>query len=240
MTKILCGTSETIPVDVLQELMSFARKGRERVAIVDEGSQLARGYADPDRDVLVDPFCGNWDFFADYRTEIELACAGEVMLRSEGVTERAYNGASCILSRILWEAACEPGAGLRTISDKVRELGYAAVANEMRLNLDSAEDTRDGWAALARLQEDVGRFPPRCRTLPSISLRRWIAGPRGTVLFVAAGASVLDGACRSVVAAVTRLAHLEADGGEHVTINHYLTGRTKVGAMVNFCAMGNC
>lgn len=240
MTKILCGTSETIPMDVLQDVMSYARTAQERVVIVDEGSQLARGLFDPDRDVLIDPSRGNWDFFADYGSEYELACAGETMLRSKGVPTRAYNGASCILSGILWEEAGEPGAGLRTISDKIRGLGYATVADDLRLDLDRAEDTRVGWAALARLQEDAGRFAARCPTLPYVSLRRWIADPRGAVLFVTAGAAVLDGACRSVVTAVTRVVELEANAGEHISSFHYLAACEQNGLLVASSALGSC
>ena len=240
MMNIICGSSETLTVDELQEVMRCARTGPGRVVIVDEGSQLARAYADPERDVLIDPSRGNWDFFADYGSEYELACAGEALLRSKGVSKRAFNGASCILSRILWEAAGEPGAGLRTISDKIRVLGYAAVAEEMRLDLDSVDDTRDGWAALARLQEDAGRFVRHCSTLPSVSLRRWIAGPRGTVLFVAAGAHLLDGACRSVVAAVTRLGDLEVDAGGYVSLNHYHADRRQIGLKVPLITMRSC
>ncbi len=240
MTKILCGTSDTIPVDLLQEVMSYARTAQERVVIVDEGSQLARGYSDPDRDVLIDPSRGNWDFFADYGSEYELACAGEMMLRPKGVPKRAYNGASCILSRILWEEAGEPCAGFRTISDKIRGLGYATVADDLRLDLDKAEDTRVGWAALARLQEDAGRFAARCPTLPYVSLRRWIAGPRGAVLFITAGAAVMDGACRSVATAVQRIAELEADAGEHISSFHYLPDRAQNGLLVASSALGSC
>lgn len=78
-TLILCGTSETIPSDILKLLLTQARRGRGRLMIVDEGSQLARLHAAQDADLLIDPAKGNWDFFADHITQYELACAGEAI-----------------------------------------------------------------------------------------------------------------------------------------------------------------
>jgi len=80
-TLILCGTSETIPSDILELLLTQAREGRGRLMIVDEGSQLARLHAAQDADLLLGPAIGNWDFFADHVTRHELACAGEAIFK---------------------------------------------------------------------------------------------------------------------------------------------------------------
>lgn len=57
-TLILCGTSETIPSDILELLLAQARGGRGRLMIVDEGSQLACLHAARDADLLLDPAIG--------------------------------------------------------------------------------------------------------------------------------------------------------------------------------------
>jgi hypothetical protein len=230
MTIILCGTSETIPSDVLQQLMDSAHAGKERLTVVDEGSQLARLYADLDRDILLDPARGNWDFFADHVSELELAQAGEAVLRSTTAPKAAYHGASCILSGLLWGAAAQPGATLHDVSTLVRGLSYARIAEDMRLDLGSSADTRTGWSALALLQEKAGRFAKQCPTLPPISLRRWLIEKKRSVLFIAAGASVHDGACRSVAGALERIATLEADAGREVEVAWDGTNPTPISA----------
>ena len=216
-TVILCGTNETIPSDILDLLLTQARRGCGRLMVVDEGSQLARLHAAQDTDFLLDPAIGNWDFFADHLTQHEIAYAAEAILRSDGVASEIYNAVSCVLADMLWEVAAKPGARLRDVPGRVRAFGYESMANAMRLDLDTATDTRAGWTALARLQEDAGRFAAGTSSTPT-SIRRWLTTSPRSVLFLTAGAAVNDGACRSVQAAIDCVARLEVNAGREVQI----------------------
>lgn len=216
MTLLLCGTVDSIPTAVLAQHISAARAGRQRLVIVDEGSQLVGRHADHDRDRLIDPARGNWDFFADHIGELEIASGGEAILCSDDAPERVLNAASCVLADILWQQADEVGAGLWDVSHDVRGLGYASLVEAMRLDLDDPDDTRVGWQTLALLQENAGRFQRRSPGLPLVSVRRWLDGDPRAVLFIAAGAEVDDGACRSVNAAIARVIGLEGGTGRSV------------------------
>ena len=185
--------------------------------IVDEGSQLARLHAVQDADLLIDPAKDNWDFFADHITQHELACAGEAILRSDGLAPTIYNSLTCVLGEMIWDVAGKPGAQLHDVSKKVRAFGYQSIADAMRLNLDVSADTRAGWLALARLQEDAGRFAAG-RPSNTTSIRRWLTTSPRSVLFLNAGAGVDDGACRSVQAAIDCVSRLEVDAGREVQI----------------------
>ena len=118
---------------------------------------------------------------------------------------------------MLWEVAAKPGARLRDVSEKVRAFGYESMANAMRLDLDTATDTLAGWTALARLQEDAGRFAAGTSSTPT-SIRRWLTTSPRSVLFLTAGAAVNDGACRSVQAAIDCVVLLEVNAGRDVQI----------------------
>ena len=216
-TVILCGTSDTIPLDILGLLLTQARQGRGRLMIVDEGSQLTRHHAIQDTDLLLDPAEGNWDFFADHITEHELVCAGEAILRSGGLAPKVFNGLTCVLGEMIWDVAGKPGARLHDLSTKVRAFEYQSLADALRLDLDVPDDVRAGWMALARLQEDAGRFAI-ATSRPMTSLRRWLTASPRSVLFLKAGAGVSDGACRSVQAAIDRVWRLEEDNGRKVAI----------------------
>lgn len=224
MTLILRGTADTIPADVLAAHIRAARSGQQRLVIVDEGSQLVRRHIDYDRDRLIDAGHANWDIFADHIERLELAEASEAILHQDDVPERVFNAASIVLAEILWYLSSEPGAGLREISAEVRALTYAGLAEHVRLNLDDPEDTRFGWMTLALLQECAGRFAGRPSTIPRVSICHWFAGDARTILFIAAGAGVDDGACRSVNAAIARIAEIERGGGRGVALLAYDDG----------------
>lgn len=216
-TVILCGTADTIPADILELLLNQARQGRGRLMIVDEGSQLTRLQAIQDTDLLLDPVKGNWDFFADHVTQLELACAGEAILRSDGLEPIIYNRLTCVLGEMIWDVAGRPGARLHDVSEKVRAFGYQSMADAMRLDLDVSTDNRAGWMALARLQEDAGRFAAGTSSTTT-SIRRWLTTSPRSVLFLNAGAGVNDGACRSVQAAIDCVSRIEVDAGREVQI----------------------
>jgi len=95
--------------------------------------------------------------------------------------------------------------------------GYQPMADAMRLDLDVSTDTRACRLALARLQEDAGRFAAGtpCNTT---SIRRWLTTSPRSVLFLNACAGVDDGACRSVQAAIGCVSRLEVDAGREVQI----------------------
>lgn len=221
---ILCGTADTIPADVVAAHIASARAGRQRLIIVDEGSGLTWRYPDHGRDRLIDPARGNWDFFADHIDELELASGAKAILRAFNAPARIYNAASCVLTDILWQQADEVGAGLWDVSHDVRGLGYASLAEAMRLDLDDPDDTRVGWQTLALLQENAGRFQRRSPGLPLVSIRGWLASDARTVLFIAAGAEVDDGACRSVNAAIAKVIDLEGRSGRSVDRLTYRQG----------------
>jgi len=219
---ILSGTADTIPPDVLIAHMAAVRTGRQRLVIVDEGSQLTARHADHDRDRLIDPARGNWDFFADHidELELELAAGAEAIMCAIDAPARIYNAASCVLADILWQQADEVGAGLWDVSHDVCGLSYASLADAMRLDLDDPDDTRVGWQTLALLQENAGRFQRPSLGLPLVSIRRWLNGdPRG-VLLIAAGAEVDDGACQSVNAAIARIIALACFKGDPPPLAH--------------------
>ncbi|MDD1453233.1 hypothetical protein NHF48_023515 [Sphingomonas sp. H160509] len=98
---------------------------------------------------MLDPAIGNWDFFADHVTQQELACAGEAILRSDGLAPVIYNRLTCVLGDMIWDVAGRPGARLHDVSSKVRAFGYQSLADAMRLNPDVSTGTRAGWMALA-------------------------------------------------------------------------------------------
>lgn len=218
---ILCGTADTIPADVVAGHIATARAGRQRLVIVDEGSGLTLRYPDHDRDRLIEPARGNWDFFADHITEYEMTAVSEAILSVTDTPARAYNAASCVLAEILWRQADEIGAGLWDVSHDVRGLGYASLAEAMQLDLDDPDDTRTGWQTLALLQEYAGRFQRRSPGLPLVSIRRWLDGDARTVLFIAARAEINDGACRSVNAAIARIIADETSVGRPVDLLAY-------------------
>lgn len=216
-TVILCGTADTIPADILELLLTLARQGRGRLMIVDEGSELTRLHAIQDTDLLLDPAKGNWDFFADHITEHELVCACEAILRSDGLAPKVLNGLTCVLGEMMWNVASNPGARLHNLSTKVRAFEYQSLADALGLDLEVPTDVRAGWMALARLQEDAGRFA--VATSPaSTSLRRWLTKSPRSVLFLKAGAGVDDGACRSVQAAIDCVSRLEVTAGREVQV----------------------
>lgn len=66
MTLILRGSRDTIPADILTDLIVQTRAGNGRLVVVDEDEGLPARFADPDIDLLLDPARGNWDFFADH------------------------------------------------------------------------------------------------------------------------------------------------------------------------------
>lgn len=216
-TVILCGTADTIPSDILELLLTQARQGRGRLMIVDEGSQLTRLHAIQDTDLLLDPAKGNWDFFADHISEHELVCAGEAILRSDGLAPKVFNELTCVLGEMMWNVAGTLGAGLHNLSTKVRAFEYQSLADALGLNLEVPTDIRVGWTALARLQEDAGRFAV-ATSPPSTSLRRWLIKSPRSVLFLKAGAGVDDGACRSAQAAIDSVSRLEVTAGREVQV----------------------
>lgn len=224
MTLILRGTADTIPTDVLAAHIRAARSGQQRLVIVDEGSQLVRRHIDYDRDRLIDAGHANWDIFADHIERLELAEASEAILHQDDVPERVFNAASIVLAEILWYLSSEPGAGLREISAEVRALTYAGLAEHVRLDLDDPEDTRFGWMTLALLRECAGRFAGRSSTIPRVSICHWFAGDARTILFIAAGAGIDDGACRSVNAAIARITEIERGGGRSIAVLAYDDG----------------
>ena len=71
--------------------------------------------------------------------------------------------------------------------------------------------------ALARLQEDAGRFAAGT-SATTMSIRRWLTTSPRSVLFLNAGAGGNDGACRSVQAAIDCVSRLEVDAGREVQI----------------------
>lgn len=100
-TVVICGTSDTIPSDILQLLLTQARHGRGRLMIVDEGSQARSPSCGSGCRSLLDPAVGNWDFFADHITQHDLACAGEAILRSDGLPPNIFNGLTCVLGEMI-------------------------------------------------------------------------------------------------------------------------------------------
>lgn len=221
MTIILCGSRDTIPTDVLEDLIDQTRAGAGRLVIVDEGSGLAARYADHERDVLLDPAIGNWDFFADHLSEYELACAAEAILPRAGLPARVYHAGAIVLADLMREVAYDASAQLHNVSTRLRAFGYAELAATMRLDLDNAADTREGWSTLALLQENAGRFAMRAPACKPVFLRSWMLGDPRIILFVSAGAGVDDGACRSVAAMIARLEELGSSVGRPIRLVRY-------------------
>ena len=63
---------------LLGDLIDGVRQGGgNRLVIIDTHNELIAAHADTERDQLIDPARGNWDFFADHPSEYALSSAVE-------------------------------------------------------------------------------------------------------------------------------------------------------------------
>ncbi|TVV76422.1 hypothetical protein FOY91_04135 [Sphingomonas solaris] len=219
MTLILRGSRDTIPPNILSDLIAEARAGDGRLVVVDEGEGLPARFADPDIDLLLDPARGNWDFFADHDCDHDrdMTRAAKAITAGAEVPPAALGLARRIIAELLHDVTRYSGADLAALSERVGTVGYDGVIVWMRaLRLaDDVDRDRIAWAVPAILA-DAGGFARRDPRMPLVGIRRRFAGSPRRILFIAAGE--MHGACRSVAAAVACIVAHETEHDRTVRI----------------------
>lgn len=219
MTLILRGSRDTIPADILTDLIVQTRAGNGRLVVVDEDEGLPARFADPDIDLLLDPARGNWDFFADHDGDHDrdMTRAADAITAGTDVEPAALGLARRIIAELLHDVTRYSGADLYALSERIRTIGCDGVIAWMAaLGLaDDGDRERTAWTVRAILA-DAGGFVRRDPRMPPVGIRRWFAGSPRRILFIAAGEP--HGACRSVAAAVACIVAHETDHDRTVEI----------------------
>lgn len=197
---VLLATTGTEP-RIVERACSEARARHIRLAVIDEGDDLAATHGNPQRDLLYDPDHGNWDFFADHTTDIELALAAEALVGTATSDLAPVNAAACLLFGLLATFERGGGRGLHEVGRAIRALRYEDVAGDMRALDRGSPYAPYVDAVLDQLHEHAGRFAARDTATPPVSVEHWFSGDPTSILFVTAHVPLgvaHGGACRSV------------------------------------------
>lgn len=198
---VLLAPCRQVDADVIERARREARARQIRLAVIDEGDDLATTYGNPKRDLLYDSDHGNWDFFADHTTDIELALAAEALVGTATSDLAPVNAAACLLFGLLATFERGGGRGLHDVGRGIRALRYEDVAGDMRALDRGSPYAPYVEAVLDQLHEHAGRFAAPDTATPPVSVERWFSGDPASILFVTAHAPVSlphGGACRSV------------------------------------------
>lgn len=217
MTLILRGGRDTIPADILTDLIADARAGMNWLVVVDGGDVLPACFADPDIDLLLDPARGNWNFFADHDRDHDMTRAADAITAGNDIAPAALGLARRIIAELLHNVTRYSGADLHALSQRIRTVGCDGVVAWMRAlgMADDVDRDRTAWTVRA-IFADAGGFAKRDPRMPLVGIRRWFAGSPRRILFIAAGE--MHGACRSVAAAIACIVAHETDHGRAVEI----------------------
>ncbi|MGR6331362.1 type IV secretion system DNA-binding domain-containing protein [Sphingomonas sp. XXL09] len=188
---------------LLGDLIDGVRQGGgNRLVIIDTDNGLIAAHADTERDQLIDPARGTWDFFADHPSEYALSSAVESFVPTTDQRHAAWFYAARFV--LLWQIqalADQPGASLAQLREAVRGLTAEQIA--VQAGYDPHEEQARRWAETVRatVLNGIDRVRPRDPRMPLVSVGRWFQGPASSILFVRAG-EPLDQASREAHAAI--------------------------------------
>ncbi|MBB3349449.1 type IV secretion system DNA-binding domain-containing protein [Sphingomonas sp. BK069] len=214
MTLIVEGTLDTLPAAVLRDLVELARRDGERLVIIDNGHDLPSTIADPQLDILLDPASGNWDFFADHLSNEDFARAAEAITASPNGGLFFHHVTALLVEEFLCSEAGEPSGSLAGVRQRALSTQPLQVRSWLeRLELASGDEAdRLSFSVLAYLILSCS-FGPYEGKRPRVSLRRWLAGVPGSILFMACGPGGRD---PMIAAAIACIVELEAAAGRTV------------------------
>jgi len=220
MTTVLQGTVDTLTATLLHQPIARARAGFGRLVVIDDGADLADRFADPVRDLVIDPARGNWDFFADHDGEDDMARAARAIIAVPGMGQWFAQIAGLILEEILHDVADEPSAQLFEVGCRIRAFADESGFERMRrLGFERGSyDDRAVQTACASLRS-LTNFTARDHETPAVSFGEWLAQSPGGVIFINAGEP--SRACRSVAAAFACLLPDGQDGWRAELANAY-------------------
>jgi len=214
MTLIVEGTLDTLPGALLEELVGLARRDGERVVIIDTGYDLPSTIADQQVDLLLNPAFGNWDFFADHRSNEDFARAAEAITASPDGGLFFHHVTALLVEEFLHSEASEPHGSLAGVRQRALSLQPGQVRSWLeRLDLASGDEAdRLSFSVLAYLVLSCS-FQPHEGKMPRVSLRRWLSGAAGSILFMACGPGGRD---PMIAAAIACIVEMEAARGRPV------------------------
>ena len=240
MTTILQGTVDTLTAPLLHQPIAQARAGFGRLVVIDDGGGLADRFADPACDIVVDPACGNWDFFADHDGEADLALAARAIVAVPNMGAWFAHFMGVILEEILREVAEESSAQLFEVGCRIRAFADESGFERMRrLGFERGSyNDRAVQSACAGLR-GLTYFTARDLETPAVSIREWLAHSPGGVVFINAGEPTR--ACRSVTAAIVCV--LSKTGGGWMTSSEMarlMAGTAITPGELSIRAQGGC
>ncbi|MDR6790149.1 hypothetical protein J2Y58_003529 [Sphingomonas sp. BE138] len=166
-------------------LLAVRAGSGDRLVIVGDGDGFL-DHADQTRDLILDPARGNWDFFADHPSDYARSSAIEAFLPVPGWdrdTSYTY-AARYVLSRAIEHAGREPGATLAQVRDLVFALPEDAVSEVAGHDPGDPQAQRWSFTVLATVTTPLAGIVDRHRSMPPVSIARWLAGSASTILFV--------------------------------------------------------
>ena len=212
---ILVGTHETIPSNLIDAHIRFARHdlmSSRRLMIVDRGG-LADRHIDKRIDLMIDPKRGNWDICTDSAQDDDAFAIVASMLGRAGPPRQRKLATKLLMNSIRTVSSCE-GTGLDPLRHACCAFDQEQVAASI-LDCDRADDTTsDIWPVLAILHAAGAYLRPHDRQLAPTSINRWYAEPAGRILFVQDPED--DGAIVDVLGAILELAERRASGYQAV------------------------
>jgi len=220
MTTVLQGTVDTLTASLLHRRIAQARAGCGRLVVIDDGAGLADRFADPASDLVIDPACGNWDFFADHDGEVDMARAARAIIAVPNIGPWFAQFMSVILEEIIRDVAEESSAHLYEVGCRVRAFADESGFDRMRrLGFERGSyDDRAVQSACASLRS-LTYFTARDHGMPAVSIDEWLRQSPGGVMFINAGDP--SRACRSAAAAVACLLPDAQDGWRAEPANAY-------------------
>ena len=187
---VLIGGVTNIPAHELECQLASAGK-LIRLVVMDEGDEIATKYAAPDRDTIIDLRRGNWDFFADHKTERGFSGAIEEVAPIDAKRPWIDEGTRIVLAEVLKRVSESPRPSLGLIGDELDRLSPQQVCEIAGLHTDGLnEGGFKGEAynltnACRQLVDPYfGLFCDRDRRLPLQSIAAWMSGSPYAILFV--------------------------------------------------------
>lgn len=205
-TLTIVGEEADVDSVLLSDLIDGVRHGSgNRLVIIDTDNGLIAAHANTERDQLIDPARGIWDFFADHPSEYALSSAVESFVPTTDQRHAAWFYAARFV--LLWQIqalADQPGASLAQLREAVRGLTGEQIA--VQAGYDPHEDQALRWAETVRatVLNGIDRVRARDPRMPLVSVGRWFQGQASSILFVRAGEALATASreVHAVVAAV--------------------------------------
>ncbi|WP_298807990.1 type IV secretion system DNA-binding domain-containing protein [uncultured Sphingomonas sp.] len=205
-TLTIVGEEADVDSALLGDLIDGVRRsGGNRLVTVDTDNGLIAAHADPDRDQLIDPARGNWDFFADHPSEYALSSAVESFVPTTDQRHAAWFYAARFV--LLWQIqalADQPGASLAQLREAVRGLTAEQIAVQAGYDPNGEQARRWAETVRATVLNGIDRVRARDPHMPLVSVGRWFSAPDSAILFIRAG-EPLTTAPREVHAALASI-----------------------------------